>query len=82
MEQRFKIGVLGIGDISDVYFDNLKHYRDIVEVASCAGRRLDKAESVAARHGVPKAYANAWELLDDPEIDIVLNLTVPGCTRS
>lgn len=37
MELRFKVGVLGIGDISDVYFDNLKHYRDIVDVIACAG---------------------------------------------
>ncbi|MFG6137290.1 Gfo/Idh/MocA family protein [Halomonas sp. B23F22_10] len=78
MESTFKIGIVGIGDISDVYFANLARYRDIVEVVACAGRRLDKAEAVAARHGVPRAYPDAQALLDDPEIDIVLNLAVPA----
>jgi predicted dehydrogenase len=38
----FNVGVLGIGDISDVYISNLKSY-DIVSVVACAGRDLEKA---------------------------------------
>lgn len=76
--QRFRVGVLGIGDISNVYFNNLKHYHDIVEVVGCAGRSLEKARRIAALHGIPKAYTDSMELLSDPDIDIVLNLTVPA----
>jgi hypothetical protein len=65
----FDVGVLGIGDISDVYISNLKSY-DIVSVS--------KARRKAELHGLPKAYAMAAELIADPDIDIVLNLTLPA----
>jgi len=41
----FKVGVVGIGDISGVYIDNLKQYR-VVEVVACAGRDLKKARGI------------------------------------
>lgn len=75
--ERLNVGVLGIGDISDVYIQNLKKY-DIVHVTACAGRNLEKARKKAAQHQIEKAYATAEELIEDPEIDVVLNLTVPA----
>ena len=33
--KKIRIGVIGIGDISDVYLNNLKNY-DAVEVVACA----------------------------------------------
>jgi predicted dehydrogenase len=75
---KFKVGVIGIGDISDVYLFNLKKYGDIVEVIACAGRSLDKAQQKAAEHGIPRAYADAAALIADPEVQIVLNLTIPA----
>jgi predicted dehydrogenase len=74
---RFRVGVVGIGDISDVYIENLGKY-DLVEVTACAGRDLRKAREKAQKHGIAKAYPNAGELIADPDIDIVLNLTVPA----
>lgn len=74
--QPFKVGVIGIGDISDVYINNLKKY-EIVEVVACAGRDLAKAQAKAAAHDLPKAYADGPALIADPAIDIVLNLTTP-----
>lgn len=71
-----KVGVLGVGDISDVYLRNLAKY-PIVELAAVAGRDLEKARSKAVAHGVPKAYPDAASLIDDVGIDIVLNLTTP-----
>ena len=35
----FHVGVIGIGDISDVYIRNLQNY-PIVRVLACAGRSL------------------------------------------
>ena len=75
--KKFNIGVLGIGDISDVYFKNLKKY-EIANLVACAGRDIHKARKKANQHNIPKAYATARELIDDPEIDIILNLTVPA----
>lgn len=76
--ERFKIGVIGIGDISDVYIANLEKYGAIVEVVGCAGRDLAKAEAKAAQHGLERAYVDGHALIADPDIDIVLNLTTPA----
>lgn len=73
----FNVGIIGIGDISDVYIKNLKKY-DVVEITACASRGLDKAQKKAAQFEIPKAYANGFELIADPEIDIILNLTTPA----
>jgi predicted dehydrogenase len=48
-----KVGVLGIGDISDVYISNLKTY-DIVSIVAFAGHDLEKARRKAEAHGLPK----------------------------
>lgn len=73
---KIRVGVIGIGDISRVYLNNLKKY-DAVEVVACASRGLEKAQRKAAEYGIPKAYASAAELIADPDIDVVLNLTTP-----
>jgi predicted dehydrogenase len=73
----FKVGVVGIGDISDVYIHNLKSYADIVQVVGCAGRSLESGQRKAQAHGI-RAYENTAALIADPQIDIVLNLAVPA----
>ena len=54
--KKFNVGVLGIGDISDVYIKNLKKY-GIVNVVACAGRNLQKAEEKATAHAIAKSRA-------------------------
>jgi predicted dehydrogenase len=75
--EKFNVGIIGIGDISDVYINNLNNY-DIVNVFACASRNLKKAKKKAEEYSIPKPYANSKELLADPEIDIILNLTPPA----
>jgi predicted dehydrogenase len=75
--KKFNVGVLGIGDISDVYIRNLKKY-GIVNVVACAGRNLQKAQEKATAHAIAKAYATPAELVSDASVDIVLNLTLPA----
>ncbi|MGI6006098.1 MAG: Gfo/Idh/MocA family protein [Ruminococcus sp.] len=73
----FKVGVIGVGDISTVYLNNLKNYSDIVELYGCACRSLEKAQRKAKEHGFKKAFGSGDELIADPAVDIVLNLTNP-----
>lgn len=73
----FNIGVIGIGDISNVYFNNLKKY-NIVNLLACAGRDINKAQKKAEEHNIPRPYSSGQELIDDPDVDIVLNLTPPA----
>ena len=73
--QPLRIGIVGCGNISGIYLKNLSSYPD-THVAACADLDLDRAKRAAEQHGVPKACSTD-ELLADPEIDLVLNLTVP-----
>ncbi|MDR0884775.1 MAG: Gfo/Idh/MocA family oxidoreductase [Clostridiales Family XIII bacterium] len=77
MSKIFNIGVIGIGDISQIYLENLKKYTDIVKVIAVASRGIEKAQKRATEFGIEKAYASGDELIKDPDIDIVLNLTTP-----
>ena len=71
-----KIGIIGCGAISGIYLQNAQKFVDI-EVAACADLRLGAAQARAEEYGVPKA-CSVEELLADPEIEIVVNLTPHG----
>lgn len=73
--ERVKIGTVGCGNISDTYFGKCKDF-DILEVVACADLVAARAEEKARKHGVPKT-CSVKELLADPAIEIVLNLTIP-----
>lgn len=73
-----RIGVIGLGDICHAYLSNLQKYPDEVELYACACRSLQKAEAKKEQYGFKKAYASGDELLQDPDVDAVLNLTIPA----
>jgi predicted dehydrogenase len=66
---------MGAGKISGIYLENGAIFDDL-EVVSCADLLVERAEQQAREYGVSKAYTPE-ELLADPEVEIVLNLTVP-----
>ena len=70
-----KIGVVGCGSISGIYFQTAQRM-DILEVAACADLDGARAKARAAEYGIPKA-CTVDELLADPDIQIVVNLTIP-----
>ena len=70
-----KIGIIGCGNISAAYCKAGQTF-DILEIAACADLVMERARTVAAEHGVAKP-CTVDELLADPDIDIVINLTVP-----
>ncbi len=72
---RTKFGIIGCGNISNAYFTATKTY-PILEIVACADIDLDRAKAKAEEHGIPKAYTPE-QLLADPEIEIVINLTIP-----
>ena len=69
-----KVGIIGCGFISGIYFKNCGA-PDSVEVVACADLDLERARAKAQEHGVRACTVD--ELLADPEIEIVLNLTIP-----
>jgi predicted dehydrogenase len=74
--KRVKVGVIGCGRISGIYLENCTQIFDILEVAACADMVPELAQQRAEEFGVPRVYT-VDELLADPEIEMVLNLTVP-----
>lgn len=75
MADKVKIGIIGCGGICSGYADRLVH-SEIVEIAACADIIPEKAIQMAETFGIPKS-CTVRELLEDPGIEIVLNLTTP-----
>ena len=75
MGRNVKIGIIGCGNISGNYLYWARHF-DILEVAACADLVPERAAAKAAEAKVPRA-CSVEELLGDPEIQIVVNLTIP-----
>jgi len=69
-----RIGVVGCGNISDTYFRNLPKFEGL-ELVACADLDMARAEAKAAQYGL-RALATD-DLLADPGIDLIVNLTVP-----
>ncbi|GAF88721.1 unnamed protein product, partial [marine sediment metagenome] len=70
-----KIGVIGCGNIAPAYLRAARTF-DILEVVACADVDMARARARAEEFDVPVACTPA-ELLDRPEIRIVVNLTPP-----
>jgi predicted dehydrogenase len=72
--QPVKLGIVGCGVISDAYLKGASRSR-LVAVKSCTDLVPEAAAAKAAAHGILAVGIEA--MLADPEIEIVLNLTVP-----
>src|SRR6266852_1712176 len=72
---KINVGIVGCGQISSIYLEAPSKF-DILNIKACADIDMERAHAQAKRYGIPKA-CTADELLADPDIDIVLNLTIP-----
>ena len=70
------VGLIGAGVISDTYLRNLTSFPDL-RVLRVADLDLARAAAQAAKYGVPGSGTPA-ELLADPAIELVVNLTIPA----
>lgn len=75
MEKRTKLGVVGCGAISSAYLENLHGCLCAgIEVCACSDLSRELAERLAKDYCIPKVCSTE-DLLSDPGVDIVLNLT-------
>ncbi len=70
------LGVVGCGVISDIYLKNLTTRFESVRVVGCADLVKERAEAQAAKYGIEAFTVD--ELLDHPEVELVLNITIPA----
>ena len=73
---KVKVGLVGCGKISGAYLKNAQSY-EAMEIAACADLDLERARAKAEQYGIAKA-CSVEELMADPDIEIVLNLTIPA----
>jgi len=70
-----KVGIIGCGNISSIYCQAGKRF-EILDIAACADLVPERAAGRAEEYGIPRA-CTVEELLADPEIEIVIDLTTP-----
>ena len=69
-----RVGVVGCGVISRAYVENASAF-DSFELVACAD--LDAAQAAALGKASGLAVASVGEVIADPSIDVILNLTPP-----
>ncbi|ALA42870.1 hypothetical protein ABE82_15695 [Paenibacillus peoriae] len=74
--ERMKAGIIGCGTISSVYLENLQK-SPLIEVVAVADLLDERAKERADEFNIENVY-KVDELLRQPEIELVFNLTVPG----
>jgi predicted dehydrogenase len=71
-------GIIGCGDVTEIKsgpaFNKVPHSR----LVAVMRRNRDKAKDYAQRHGVPKWYGDAMELINDPEVNAIYVATPPS----
>ena len=70
------IGVIGCGVISTIYLQNCTANKHL-NVVACADLDLKRAKAQAERFNIPRA-GTVEDLLADPSIELVINLTIPA----
>ena len=77
MVSSLNIGMIGTGTISDIYLTNATKRFANLDIVAVADLVRERAEAQAAKHGIPNVLT-VDELISDPAIDVVLNLTIPA----
>lgn len=75
--EKTRIGFMGLGAISGIYLENITNRFPDMEVYAVCDLIPERAISVQEKYGAPRRYDTMHQLLADPNVDIVLNLTRP-----
>ncbi|MDN5725808.1 MAG: Gfo/Idh/MocA family oxidoreductase [Propionibacteriales bacterium] len=71
-----RVGLVGAGVISKTYLENLTTFPDVT-VTAIGDLRPEAAGERAAEFGIAR-HGSVAEVLDNPEVDLVVNLTTPA----
>ena len=74
-KSKVRVGIIGCGNISHAYFNGAKLF-EVLEVVACADLNAEAAKAKAAENGC--AAQTVDELLANPDVDLVINLTIPS----
>ncbi|HET7560064.1 MAG TPA: Gfo/Idh/MocA family oxidoreductase [Limnochordia bacterium] len=69
-----KVGLVGCGTISRTYFETAKLFESF-RIVACADQLPERAQAKAEEQGIRALTVD--DLVADPEVELVLNLTIP-----
>jgi len=73
--RKVRVGIIGCGTISSIYMENIPTFENL-ELVACADLDIDRARAQAEKYQIPEA-STVKELLENPNVDLVINLTIP-----
>ena len=65
--KKVKVGVVGCGNISDIYLTNSKKY-DVLEIVAVCDQLRERAGAQAEKYGIGKVYDDVADIMADGEI--------------
>jgi len=71
-------GIIGVGNVTEIKSGPSFYKTEHSRLVAVMRRNAEKAADYARRHGVPKWYSDASELINDPEVDAVYVATPPN----
>ena len=74
MNKVFKVGLIGCGHIAETYFRAHKYFNNF-KIIKCADILDSASKKCASKYGIKSL--SVQDLLNDKEIEIILNLTIP-----
>ena len=74
--KKVKLGVIGTGDISDIYIQNMIEKFSILDVVGCASKSGITAKKKADKYYI--RHMTVEDMLKDDSIELIVNLTPPG----
>ena len=72
---KVRVGIIGCGNISQAYFNGAKMF-EVLEVVACADLNPEVAWAKAKENNCVAQTVD--ELLANPDVDLVINLTIPS----
>ena len=76
--KRLKWGFIGCGEVTEKKSGPAFSEVEGSEVVAVMSRQERRARSYAERHGIPRWFTDAQELIDDPEVNAVYVATPPS----
>lgn len=77
--RKLKTGIIGTGNISGIYLENGNRF-DSLEVVACGDLNVELAKAKGEQHGI--RGGSVEDVLADPEIELIINLTIPKAHAS
>ncbi|MBT4526588.1 MAG: Gfo/Idh/MocA family oxidoreductase [Deltaproteobacteria bacterium] len=74
--EKLRVGLIGCGVISDIYLKTCQKF-EVIDIVACASLDLEESRQKAKQYNIAKV-CQPDELIQDPDIDCILNLTIPA----